>query len=199
MSLILRQKCQEKLDDFGLGHLHCIVNNNYKLSIVSECGKPFMTIQGIQFNRATPKLAEISYAVELLDNFMGLHGKDILNFIRAEKNFTNKKKPNDKRFDCRYNDVAGEYNSTKTIKDNFSICVYTDQIFKVIIPSNSKLERITYKNNISNFKSLIPIKKFKHNKKLMAEAYLFIKKFHNYETEQLNVINLKSKLSVCDV
>jgi hypothetical protein len=69
MSLILRRECQEVLDAADLHNFHVEIINKY-LAIVGECGKPLVTISGIQFSRGTPSKAEIPYAVELFNAFV---------------------------------------------------------------------------------------------------------------------------------
>jgi hypothetical protein len=78
MSLVLRQKCQQLLDDNNLSMLHADINaHNYYMELATECGKPVTTIKGVQFSRRSPTMGEIDYAVKLLDAFLVKH-RDII-------------------------------------------------------------------------------------------------------------------------
>ncbi len=200
MSLILRQKCQEKLDDFGLGHLHITINNSNRLAIVSECGKPFMVLAGVQFSRQIPTIAEMDYAVELLDVFLGLHGDTILDYIRSEKAFTGKKKPRSKKFDMGFNDNlhTGGYNKAPN-KDPESSASFQDKFFKISLSTEKTKERLSILSSIDTISQLEKIQKYSPNMKDIKECREFMNKYHKYNIEKLKVSELKSQLSVCNV
>lgn len=73
MSLILRTTCQDTLNTYGLGNFHIRINSNHHLTIAAECGKPFVTIQGIQFASGRPTQREIDAAQNLLEEFILTH------------------------------------------------------------------------------------------------------------------------------
>jgi len=100
MSLLLRKACQATLEGFGLGAYHVDVNSAKSLSIVAECGKPLVSIHGIRFNRATPNEAEINYASELLDDFMGTHNNLLQDYLKKEVALKKFKLPDSDLYDA---------------------------------------------------------------------------------------------------
>jgi len=70
MSLLLRKNCQPLLDNVGLTPYHVRINDNKHLQIVSKCGKPLVTISGIEFTRNQPSKDEIEFATELFAAFI---------------------------------------------------------------------------------------------------------------------------------
>lgn len=87
MSLLLRQKTQEALNNIGLTSFHTQINNNKTLEIVTRCGKPFVTIQGIKFNKNSLSLAEIDFASELFTQFLEINKDKIETYITAYTHF----------------------------------------------------------------------------------------------------------------
>lgn len=87
MSLILRQKTQEALNNIGLTSFHTQINNNKTLEIVTRCGKPFVTIQGIKFNKNSLSLAEIDFASELFTQFLEVNKDKIETYTTAYTHF----------------------------------------------------------------------------------------------------------------
>lgn len=84
MSLLLRKECQETLDDVGLFELHVSVKNK-TLTILGECGKPIVSISGIQFASTSPKKLERDYAVLLFNEFINKNKKAILELVHEKK------------------------------------------------------------------------------------------------------------------
>ena len=87
MSLLLRQKTQEALNNIGLTSFHTQITNNKTLEIVTRCGKPFVTIQGIKFNKNSLSLAEIEFASELFTQFLEVNKDKIETYITAYTHF----------------------------------------------------------------------------------------------------------------
>ena len=84
MSLIFRQLAQELLDSNDLPMLHADIHpQRYTVQISTECGKPLTELNGVQFSRRSPTMAEINYAVELLDAFLIKHGQTIRDAIKV--------------------------------------------------------------------------------------------------------------------
>jgi len=100
MSLLLRKACQDTLESFGLSSYHVDVSSAKSLSIVAECGKPLVSIHGIRFNRVTPNEAEILYAADLLDNFMGTHNNLLQDYLKKEAAYKKYKLPESKVFEA---------------------------------------------------------------------------------------------------
>jgi hypothetical protein len=86
MSLILRKKCQTILDGNDVDFLHADIDpNGLFLRLVTECGKPIVTIHGVTFSRKSPTNAEVEYAVELLDAFMVKHGDKLREYVKLSR------------------------------------------------------------------------------------------------------------------
>lgn len=68
---------------YGLGEFHAHINGSHQFTIASECGKPFVTITGIQFASGRPTKAEITAADELLEEFILTHRDTIKKVIIA--------------------------------------------------------------------------------------------------------------------
>lgn len=82
MSLLLRKACQPTLDDASLGSFHVRVDENTKtMTIVGECGQPFVSISGIKFARTSPSAAEMPLAVDLLEIFLVKHKGDFDRYV----------------------------------------------------------------------------------------------------------------------
>jgi hypothetical protein len=85
MSLFLRKKCQEKLDEVGLENYHVQVDETSKcLMIVGECGQIMTTIVGIRLSRMAPNEKEIDLALELLDDFLTKHADNFREFLKVK-------------------------------------------------------------------------------------------------------------------
>ena len=93
MSLMLRKEGQVILDQHKIPNFHVGINQYNTLQIKSECGKPFVTIQGIQFTGKVPTPTEITYAVELLDGFLATHILLIQDYLAAKIAFATRKPP----------------------------------------------------------------------------------------------------------
>ena len=85
MSLTLRKECQEQLDNAGFQNYHVDIDGSRHLVIVSECGKPLVTVHGVRFSRTQPTGSEIDYAVELLGSFLIKHQGTLAEFINAKR------------------------------------------------------------------------------------------------------------------
>lgn len=191
---MLRKECEDVLESFGLGHLHASVSNHFKLAIVSECGKPFMVIQGIQFNRLIPSTKEITYAAELLDTFLGIHALDILEYISSNEKFKKLKTPVNSEYDCSFipKDL---YTKDK----NYSVLAYIDNLFTIELTTFNSDIKLNIKKSIVNLEMLAEVRNYNTNKKKLAKAIEFLSKFHNYYDEQYRISELKNHLSVCNV
>jgi hypothetical protein len=85
VSLFLRKRCQEKLDNVGLENYHVQVDEPTKcLTIVGECGQLLTTIEGIRLSRMAPNDKEIMLALDLLDDFLTKHTHNFKLFREAK-------------------------------------------------------------------------------------------------------------------
>jgi hypothetical protein len=85
VSLLLRKKCQELLDNVGLENYHVQVNSSNKyLEIAGECGQVLVTIEGIRLSRMSPSVPEIDLALELFDAFLARHTPTFHEFLQAK-------------------------------------------------------------------------------------------------------------------
>lgn len=90
MSLMLRKKCEEVLNNTYLENFHADIHQDTKvLQLVSECGKPLVSVNGITFSRNAPTNAEIEYCSELLTIFINKHRADIEKVLTLQKQIKN--------------------------------------------------------------------------------------------------------------
>lgn len=90
MSLMLRKSCQEALNKSSLSMFHADISSDKKLTIVSDCGNPLFTINGISFSKVNPSIAEIEFATELLNGYLLKHKSrinDYLNLLAEVSDF----------------------------------------------------------------------------------------------------------------
>ena len=81
MSLMLRKSCQEALNKNSLSMFHADISSDKKLTIVSDCGNPLFTINGISFSKVNPSIAEIEFATELLNGYLIKHKTRINDYL----------------------------------------------------------------------------------------------------------------------
>jgi len=198
MSLMLRKSCQEVLDNYGISDLHASMDTYLKLSIVSECGKPFVTIQGVEFTRQIPTKLEIDYATELLDNFLATHIEDIATYRRRKAIFDRQPTKPDDGDDAEFflhGQSHGDYRSDLYVSwktDSFTYQVNKkDKLHFHIVDGLTKETDIT--------KMIAGMKKLKHDKKQVTAAKKFLKGWVKYDEERVFLVKLKSKLSSCNI
>ena len=134
MSLMLRKKCEDILNDTFLENFHVDIDPDTRyLRIVSECGKPLVTISGIVFSRTTPTNAEIEYCADLLEVFITKHRKELLSVIELQK-----KVKNANNLVNKYPQY--EFNTTSSYSEAPSMLLYIDSIFVIRIYSNNKIK-----------------------------------------------------------
>lgn len=187
MSLLLRKGCQDSLDAAGLGVYHVEITNNNYLGLVGECGQPLVTIHGIKFNRSTPSVAEIEYAVELFEAFLVKHKTNIMKYLKATQAFKLKDEI-----------TLPDSLSETSYRNEFS---YKQGDFKVEFQfTKSKgIENIEIKS-----KSKVPITiteatKMKINKKLLEANIKAIKDRLVYRELEQKVADMYSELSKCEI
>lgn len=84
MSLLLRQKTEEILEDAGLSEFHTSIVNKY-MTISGQCGQTIVTIRGIQFSRANPSIKEISYSLKLFQKYIENNVKILTKYKKARQ------------------------------------------------------------------------------------------------------------------
>lgn len=197
MSLLLRQAGQTILDQYKIPNFHVGINSDNKMTIQSECGKPFVTIQGIQFNRSIPSAQEITFAVELLDGYMATHIQTIQAYLKAQTTFQKKKRPaTDKRFGIAID--FNHYTKSSHKPSHYQIIIYRDDILNIKHSITNKKVKTTIQIH-SNKTSLQKITNYKTDKKLQKEALTYLKAHHKYHKEKYDLEELKQKLSVCNI
>jgi len=191
MSLLLRNACQETLDNAGLANFHIRTNEtNNTMTIVGECGQPFVSISGIKFARTAPSAAEIPLAVELLEVFLMKHKHDfdlytqelaIYQAIPAVKQET-------KAFKVQHNGYSD---------DAYWTCRIRSGCFKVKILENGIIDDISL-NGLNPAFSMSELAKgpsLKH----MQEGHKYLKNYLAYIRAEDRVKELKGKLSSCEI
>jgi len=84
MSLLLREKSEQCLEENGLGDYHTRIDESLHLCVVGECGKPLFTVSGIKFARKSPSTGDVNYAIKLLDAFCRTHKEKIRSALIAK-------------------------------------------------------------------------------------------------------------------
>jgi hypothetical protein len=193
MSLLLRKACQPTLEEFKLDNFHVAINTDTKyLEIVSECGKPLLTISGITFTRLQPSGAEIEYAVELLTNYFSTHAAKITTYIKALHKFN--AKPVFLRKTDKYLIVfTNNYVNGKTISTASGI-IYTDGMCNCSFNiHNSQIFATLTDQSFDAFS------RYKPSKQAFNDACKYIDAFIVYEAEKDKVEELLKELSVCNI
>ena len=134
MSLMLRKKCEDILNDTFLQSFHADIDLDTRyLRIVSECGKPLVTISGIVFSRVVPTNAEIEYCADLLDVFITKHKKELFSVIELQKKVNN-------AVDLVNKYPQYDFNTTSSYSAAPSMILYVDSIFVIRIYINNKIK-----------------------------------------------------------
>ena len=192
MSLILRKKCQEILDDQKLSNYHVAIEESTKcMQIVGECGKPLFSIYGIKFTRMAPTKEEIEYAVELLDTFIIKHKTAITGFLSKIiilKNLVEIKTTDTNRVWINTNHSSGY------AKKYFSS--YTDDAFKIQI--NGQDDKIAF-DTIETYEKPVKISDYTFSVHRHNAAVKILKAFIVYTEAEEAVEEAKVALSVCDI
>ena len=192
---MLRKACQDVLDIYQVDDLHASIDYHLKLAIVSECGKPFVTIQGVEFNRQIPTKLEIEYAAELLDNFLATHISDISAYRKRKAIFDKLPTTPEEGEFVLHGQSNGNHSADLSVSwesDTFSYIAYkSGKLTFNLKGSKVKDETITA--------VIARMKKLKHDPKQVTTAKAIIKKWKKYDEERLFLVNLKTKLSSCNI
>lgn len=200
MSLMLRKRCQPSLDDAGLANYHVDIHNQRydakHLCIVGECGQPFVTLHGVSFAKLTPTRAEIDYAAELLEDFLGTHKLKIDAYLEAAHTFKAKTPPPDTYDDERIRITSGYRMPENGVQ-------YRDGYFNVVVEADGNIRNISISEN---YKSVLktPITKqvllsLTFDNDLYEEAMQFRNDYAAYVEELKEVEELKMALSRCEI
>ena len=194
MSLTLRQKTQDALNNVGLDDYHTRINENKYLAIVGPCGQPLMTVTGIEFTRREPTIAEVAYAVELFETFLLDHGAEIQNYLTKMKQHAQSVEPEQK------NDVFSIDPSHYIESKHRTTLSYQDGCMYMLITFGSdgtlRLLDADFSRKEKDFNKF-----FKHrpDRVLMDEAASFLERWLDYAQEEDELADLKSALSTCDI
>lgn len=192
MSLILRKECQPLLNIKGLGETHVAINGNKNLEIVGKCGQPLVSIHGISFTRREPSRAEITYCVELLEEFLDTHINEIVTYMNALQKFRALPipDPSSKGYEIS---VPAEWEMSRGYKAKLT---YED--FPLIIQifldpqkalSIDILDKVTI-DDVSNYQ---------FNPKHLRAARLYLTRYLDYEVEKTALSDMKIKLNTCEI
>ena len=191
MSLLLRNACQETMDNAGLGNFHVRTNeNNNTMTIVGECGQPFVSISGIKFARTAPSAAEIPLAVELLEVFLLKHKPDFDAYVRESAKYKKlaKVEPHTENFSIESNGYS----------DNaYWTCRIRSGCFKVKIREDGMIDKVYLNGSDSKF-SMLELSKGP-NIEHMLEGHQYLKNYLAYIVAGAQVNELKAKLSSCEI
>ena len=188
MSLLLRKACQEHLDAMGLTSFHTGITEQKRLAIYTTCGKPFITIWGVSFNRTSPTNAEIEFASELFAQFLIRHQTAIEDYIDAYDKFHSLTPVESK--------TAG-----------ISIRVYGDHVYAYFTSNVYKL-KYNVKRSSGNSELSIEGTLSREPSKLIGQAIRkddcdaalrYLAKYITYDKQHTDLQDLESNLSKCDI
>ena len=190
MSLLLRNACQDVLDDAGLQNFHCSVSERGNfLTIVGECGELFVSITGVQFARTAPSAAEIPLAVDLLESFLMKHKPDFDLYVKELKIF--QALPVIKRHTDIYSIGISGYSEDKTW-----YCDIETGPYEIRIDENQEIDRIKLISRSGEYSLqdlILP------NKRAIKAGYDHMIAYLAYLDAEVLVKVLKSKLSSCEI
>jgi len=188
MSLLLRKACQVHLDAIGLTSFHTGITEQKRLAIYTTCGKPFITIWGVSFNRTSPTNAEIEFASELFAQFLIRHQTAIEDYIDAYDKF---------------HSLTPVESETAGI----SIRVYGDYIYAYFTSSIFKLKYGVKRNTGET--DLHVVGTLTHTAGDMIGGYIrkddydvalrYLAKYITYDKQHTDLQDLESNLSKCDI
>jgi len=184
MSLLLRQECQKVLDTNGLADYHVRIDGC--LVISGMCGKPLINIYGIKFSKNQPTKAERIYAVELLEEFLLTHKKQIQYYIKEYQKF--KQIP-------RTIPVNGSF---KIIGYDKNVCRYIDDGLTLRTPPSNSKET---KPNIHDYNNMDieHISNYCWDEDLFNDAVDYLKEYEVYADKEAALDGLRLKLNTCDI
>ena len=187
MSLMLRKQCQEHLNAIGLTSFHVSINDNKNLTIVTKCGKPFVTVYGISFNRSSPTNAEIEYASELFEQFLTQHKKALDNYINE--------------YDSFHSLPVIEQRVDEFYVNEYGLSVpwdvkYMDGPMEIRVIKSGKIIRF-HKNKDSV--DLIDATNYRFNTLLHTAAVLHLVNYITYRGKKDKLNDTENALSVCDI
>ena len=191
MSLLLRNACQQTMDNAGLGNFHVRTNTtDNTMTIVGECGQPFVSISGIKFARLAPSNAEIPLAVELLEIFLIKHKSDFDLYVAELAKYA--KIPEIKQNTEAFNIDCNGYreNAYWTVRVR-SGC------FEVRIREDGIIDAIGLNSSNPKF-SMLELSKGP-NMEHMLEGHQYLKNYLTYFNAGIKIGKLKAKLSKCEI
>jgi len=179
MSLQLRNKTQETLNNHGLAKLHCRVDKHKTLTLNEKCGKTILPINGIVFDNRTPKVKEYSLAIKLLDAFLTEHSKLIAEMLEIDEKLSK--------------ELEYEMPEGYVYEYNFYQEVHYISVKGINYSIETKKIKVNNYTRLSDVTKLLESKEFKTNIKNIVA--------HKNKTEMLSIkLNeLKSKLDKCDI
>ena len=188
MSLILRTTLQDHLNNYGLGDYHIRIDGNQNLSIAAECGKPFVTVQGIQFASGRPTKAEINAANDLLEEFILTHRETIKATIVAKSNVA--KYPQLTIEDLEALDFTSRYNGIdKSIEWQDSMVNWRFDM------TSGELESLS----LEGLSTPAQLSAYKFDKTRLATAKKFAKQFNKASIMQKALATQITTLTSCDI
>lgn len=146
MALMLRKACQPVLSEFDIDNFFADIDENSKiLTIYTPCGKTLSQVHGVKFAITRPSKDEITYAVELLRDWLTRNRGTIEKFIVALENKARYGiEDDDPRFEQYGIVYESEYNSGKRgrtgisqinfkiPKTNITVCIDGDLNFRTL-------------------------------------------------------------------
>ena len=186
MSLILRDQCQELLNNVGLPMFHVEMSNSKHLQIVSRCGEPLVTISGIKFSKFQLTNKEIEIATKLFQEFLEVNKQKLEDYLVAYDYFYSLPKVEKvtKNFEV---DLLHSWVKPPTIRvrSNGLPAIHINMDKKLGISSGIEWDRDVL---ISLLRSTI-----------IDEAYDYLLQFKQYKEEEDKFLKAKAELNSCKI
>jgi len=190
MSLMLRKACQSLLNNNRLGDYHVRVQEDKKyMEIVGPCGQPLFAISGIRFGKTNPSAAEISYAVELLEEFLLEHKTKIEKFFEAKAIYSKNPVPVPPEGVTTGNNGENKWGVLTLAKESAS----TKDTLTYTYPSNLFEYQKGIKGPLSSMGTILK------DKKRIKELTDHVKAKYAYDEKYSAYIKAKSAVQTCNI
>ena len=187
MSLLLRQRTQEALNNIGLTSFHTQINNNKTLEIVTRCGKPFITIFGIKFNKSQLTNQEIEFASELFEQFLNINKTKIEAYISAYTHFHSLDV-----IESVFDNLSCKYYSNNNIKI-WQVTIQSKNFYNIYLLNNTfEIRSKCFSDSIEELTELMS----QENK---DRAINYLHQYILYEDERQQLEDIANELAKCDI
>lgn len=198
MSLLLRKNCQPILDGANLAEYHVDIAEQKYLRIVTECGKPLVNIFGIKFNRLSPNEAEIEYATELLDNFMGTHLPLLNEYMEKKEAYKRNRVPKNDDWPVRlFENYQSDHRPVAQVE--YKEGLFEHSLRYYMDDGSYTFRSKLLKDQMGEDFSIKHLTDAKCDKKLFNKVKVYLGKYIERDKMEKELNELLSKVAACDI